>query len=270
MSIEIEDGRAWFFEIRSCGEPPETPVYLVLRWILEQLHLGCAQLQRDESGDAVTLTLGKDAAPSFPEPIVERAIEYDRRRQSALDFARVFAQAREEGIEPRHVDLAETLRITATENAYMNTEFHYAFELVEVLQRIREKTFVFSSPPIKGPLPPPVTRLLGEATRAYLFRLNRSCVALCRSLLEAVLEDRLDGASVLEERLRTKRGELECMINVGFKQALFTKGEMAQAHAVRKSGNSALHGDEPSDDEAWGVLLDTRRLIERLATSRGV
>src|SRR5262245_48498842 len=150
MDIEIEGDTAWIFDIRSCGELPDAPLYLVLRWILQQLHFGSWQLEIDAAGDAVTLVIGKDAAISFDKPVADTAVQYAQARQRAVILARLFATGREEGVEPEHAALAEQVRVSATENGYMNTEFHYAFHLTGILERIRDHTFVFSSPPIKA------------------------------------------------------------------------------------------------------------------------
>jgi hypothetical protein len=267
VSIEIDENGAWMFKGRSCGHLPNAALHEVLRWALQQLHFGCWRLESDKAGEAVTLVLGKNAAIPFAEPIIDTAIEHERRRDWALDFAGIFAAAREEGIEPDYLEGAEIARFSATENAYMNTEFYYAFAFVDLLRRIREKTFIFANLPIKGPLPETVSKLLGEATRAYLFKLNRSSVSLCRALLEATLRDRVDMTELLQERFETKKGELECLINLGVR-TLGADG-LEKAHRIRKAGNDAMHGKEPSDNEAWAVLLDVREILEQLlATSK--
>jgi hypothetical protein len=158
--------------------------------------------------------------------------------------------------------MAETARLSASENAYMNTDFYYAFELADILHRIREKTFLLVNVPLRGKLPEPVSKLMGEATRAYLFRLNRSCVSLCGGLLEAALREQVDASELLQERFGTKKGELECLVNLGVK----TLGSRAleRAHGIRRARNDAMHGTEPSDDAAWATLLDTREILEQL------
>src|SRR5262245_5034266 len=264
MTIEVQDGQAWIFDTRSCSELPEAPLHSVVRWVLQQLNYGCFLLEREEGGDAVTLILGKEAAIQFEDPALDTAIEHQRRRAFALSAARLFAQAREEGVEPKYADLAEQARLTAADAACMNTEFYYAFLLVDILERIRAKTFVFTCPPIKGILPQAVSRLLGEATRSYLFACTRSVVALCRAVLEASLEAVVEPGRVLQERFNTKKGELECLINVAIRDGILTSAAGQLAHRTRRSGNSALHGDAPSDDESWATLLDTRHIVEEL------
>jgi hypothetical protein len=268
VSIEVDDNGVWIFEVRSCGELPDAPLDDVLRWALQQLHFGCWRLETDDKGKNVTLVLGKDAAMVFPEPVVETAIEHKRRRDLALNFAGLFAQYREQGIEPAFEEMAETARVTASENAYMNTDFYYAFELAGILGRIRENTFLFRNLPLRGRLPEPVSRLMGEATRAYLFKLNRSCVSLCRALLEAALKERVDRTellqAMLQDRFGKKQGRLECLINLGMRS--LGRDVLEKAHRIRMAGNDAMHDTEPSDDQAWAVLLDTREVLERLLT----
>ena len=77
-------------------------------------------------------------------------------RLGSVAYAGIFARAREEGIEPSGAELAETIRMTATEGAYTNTELHYTLELLDILARIRAHSFVFTSPPIKGVMSPNV------------------------------------------------------------------------------------------------------------------
>jgi len=266
MGIEIDGESVWMFETRSCGELPSTPLHSMLRWILEQLNFGCWRVATDSSGDGVSLILGKPEDDPWQNGrlsvSVDGAIEAFNNRKLAVNIAGLFAKAREEGIEPEYSDLTEQARMTATDAGYMNTEFHYAFELVDILQSIRANTFVFTSPPIKGIASPEVVTLLREATRAYLFRLRRSCVSLCRALVEAALRDRIESTKLLNERWQSKKGELECLITLGKRHGILTTELCQRAHIIRRIGNKALHGTEPTDTETWSVLLDTRALVE--------
>ena len=254
------------FESRSCRELPDAPLGQVLRWVVEQLHFGWWRLETNETGENVSLFVGKAAAFQLPEPVMDLAVEHKRRRNLALNFAGLFAQYREEGVEPSAEEMTEVARLTATENAYMNTDFYYALELTHVLERIREKTFLLANVPMRGQLPEDVLKLMGEATRAYLFKLNRSCVSLCRALLEASLDDLVEKSELLSQRWRTKKGELECLIDLGV--APLGPRALATAHRIRKAGNDAMHGDGPPDETAWGVLLDTRELLANLMSKR--
>ena len=100
----------------------------------------------------------------------EEAIKEVTQRHLAVNFAGVLATARERGVEPEHADLVEKAKLLATVNAKMNTDFHYAYELVNILERISHRTFVFDAPPIIGRADPQTMDLLQEATRCYPVR----------------------------------------------------------------------------------------------------
>src|SRR5207245_7402617 len=133
-----------------------------------------------------------------------------------------------------------------------------------VLERIASVSFVFEAPPIKTRAGPGVIALLKEATRAYLFGLGRSCVCVCRALLEAALREGVSEREVLQERLDTKRGDLECLIGLAVKGGRLSNTLAEKAHTVRQAGNRALHGTNPSDHRAWDVLQDTRTIVSAL------
>jgi hypothetical protein len=253
FGVEVVDHRVWGFVSPSCGDPSETPVNEVLRWILEQLNFGNCEYSQDGNGRVTSLTIGSDAADDADTVTVEEVADYVRSRLQAVNVAGVFARGREEGLRPEASNIAETVRMTATDAAYNNTEKHYAFEFFDILARIRASTFIFTSPPIHGTAAPAVVALLREA--------------LCRALLEAALRDRVNPSELLSERWRTKKGELECLINIGTRRRILTPKLSEQAHAIRKAGNQALHGKEPADAAAWGVLLDTRAVVEVLCSS---
>ena len=262
FTVEVVDGKIWGRVRRSSGDPAAAPINEVLRWIVEQLNFGNFASTPDRKGDNTSLVIGSAAAHDADGATVESVKADVQTRLRAVNFAGLFARAREEGIEPSTAPLSETIRMTATDAAYDNTELHYAFELLDILARIRAHSFVFASPPIKGIAPAAVVNLLREATRAYLFNLRRSCVSLCRALLEAALRQRVNPTELLNERFKSKKGELECLINVSARRGALTPKLCKQAHAVRQAGNNALHGHEPSDETAWAVLVDTREIVE--------
>jgi hypothetical protein len=260
--VATVEGKVWAFLRPSCEDPGEAPLHEVLWWVLEQLNLGNWHVTCDHNGRGTSLIIGLSAAADADDTSVEEVADNTRRRLFVLNIVGLFAKGREEGVEPQYSDTAEEVRMTATDAAYTNTEFHYAFELVNVLQRIRENSFVFTAPPIKSIAGSDVVALVKEATRAYLFGLRRSCVSLCRALIEAALRERVDLGELLTERIQSKNGEVECLINVAARRRILTRKLSGLAHGIRIAGNRALHGAEPTDSEAWAVLLDTRAVVE--------
>lgn len=236
----------------------------MLRWMIEQLHLGNFADTLDDEGRLISLVLGSAAAPPIDDADLESIAQHVETRALAVNIAGLLAAAREEGIEPQHARLAKQVHEGVEEGAHDNTSFHYALELTEVLDRIRKVSFVFDSPPIKTRATPGVGLLLKEATRAYLFGLSRSCVCVCRALLEAGLRDIVSEKELSEERLRTKKGELECLISLARQRGGLSSALETKAHAIRRAGNRALHGTRPNDSLAWELLQDTRAIVTAL------
>jgi len=262
MSIEVNDDGAWVYRRRSCGELPHTPLHEVLEWILEQLQYGHFDRLVDNDGDCVALTLGRSARLFKADAAEDGA----QKRDWAVQLAGILARAREQGIEPDFVDLSERATVIAhgAPEARMNTEFHYAFEMVGLLRRIAASTFLFVAPPVMGVATPAVVDVLREATRCFLFGLARPSIAACRTCLEAMLEDCVQREQVLQERWQSKGGELECLINAASRSGQLSKDLTDAAHFVRRTGNVAAHGGPCSDESTWDVLVQTRRIAEHL------
>src|SRR5574341_778729 len=261
-TIEVLNGRAWA-RLSSSRAPGTARIPEVLRWLIEQLHLGNFDETVDDEGRLTGIVLGAPAAPPIDDATLKDIARQVETRALAVNVAGLFANAREEGVEPAHVALAKILRDTAQPEAHDNTAFHYALQLMDVLERIAKVTFVFESPPIKTRAAPGVIALLKEATRAYLFGLGRSCVCVCRALLEAALRGGVSEHELLQERFNSKKGELESLIGLATKRRRLSSKLAQKAHAIRQAGNRALHGINPSDDLAWDVLQDTRTIVSR-------
>ena len=259
-TIQIVDGRVWA-SMSTCGEPGTATVHQLLRWTLEQLNFGNCAAACDERGHITSMTFGAAVAPPLDSTTLEAVQQRVQDRVAAVSIAGVFAKAREEGVEQEHSALADRARDTAQKGTHDNTELYYALELEEILARIRDVSFVFEAPPIKSKAAPAIVALLREATRAYLFNLRRSSVSLCRALLEAALRDQVPEAELREERRKTEKGELECLIDIAARNGVLLSQLATQSHNVRKAGNKALHGSEPSDAVAWAVLLDVRAVV---------
>ena len=265
VNIEDVDGAVWSY-ITQLGQFPETPLHEVLLWILEQINLGNFRIETDSRQRNVSLVLGLDAAPSARDTTVELVAANTRKQLTCRDLAGWCAIAREQGVEPKGRNLVDELR-SAPNAADFYTDLWYAFAMVDILKRIREKTFVFSAPPILGEAPTDVIHLLGEATRAYLCHFNRASVALCRACVEALLKDRLKRKREdVRFEMQSGTGEVDALIRVAAKEGVLSNDMAEWAQAIRKSGNKALHAEGPSDDEAWQVLLWTRGIAEFLHT----
>jgi hypothetical protein len=261
---EFESG--WWSHPETIQPLPSAPLHAVLRWILHQLNSGGAEFRGDEDEPpAHTLVLGQEAAHCRSE---QAAIELGKNRTLAVNLAGLFAKARERGIEPDYGDLAEMVRRTATDAGRINTDFHYAFELVDILERISKISFVFDAPLIASRAAPHTLDLLQEATRCYLFGLHRACVAACRIALEDSLKQRVPTHELLQERMQAKLGErdgeLKVMIDAATRIGILKPDLRHKAHRIRLTGNAVLHTPGAKVEDPWQLLLDTRQIVEEL------
>ena len=79
-------------------------------------------------------------------------------------------------------------------------------------------------------------------------------------MIEATLAERVDRTELLNERFKSKR-----LINVAVRRGLLTAKSARQARATRQAGNSASHNKtEPTDEMTWGLLIDTRVVVEEV------
>ena len=264
-TIESVNGRAWAHRTVT-GKLAGAPVYLILRWLLEQLHLENAVAACDGEGNLTSLTLGAEAAPPWDSTSEEALKENIQRRVMNVASAGIFARAREAGIEQEYASMSDQVQelIKKGEGGHDNTDLHYAFELNTLLERIHNVTFVFEAPPIRSKAGLAVVTLLREATRAYLFELRRASVSLCRALLEAMLREAVPADELRALRTSPRRGDLELLIQAALDSGRLDRSLNGPAHEVRKAGNLALHGAEPDDAMAWKTLLDVRRIAAAL------
>ena len=259
MTVEDEERGQW--HLGEIDPLPQAPLHSVLRWILDHLNAGCATfITEGDDPSAHSVVLGQMGSSDAP---VEEAVKEVAERLLAVRVAGILATARERGVEPKHADLAEKATRLATENAKMNTDFHYAYQLVDILERIGGKTFVFDAPPIVGRAEPQTMDLLQEATRCCLFGLHRACVAVCRTVLEDSLKQRVPRQSLIEERMqRGDVGDLERLINAAVRAGVLPPELRSKAHGVRRRANKVLHKADRDVADPWQLLLDTRTIVD--------
>jgi len=255
-------GQWWSKSDDPIGGLPDTPLHQVLRWVLKQVHRGNVMREAEANGEFQTLVIGHRAAP---ECAFDEWVSHERNRDLALMVAKMFANAREGGTTPDLQDTSEELRFVADDNGIMNTELHYALELMDILAKIRTRTFELITLPLIGKASPDLVLLIREATRCHLFGLHKACAALCRAALEKALSERVPADEVNARRAKQPdSGLLECMIDAAGKTLLDAR-LVGFAHTVRSKGNDVMHGrsaDQTAD--SFLVLTDTRLLIERL------
>ena len=82
--------------------------------------------------------------------------------------------------------------------------------------------------------------------------------------MEAALRSVVQPDRLLEERWKTKCGEIESLINVAARDGLLSEPLRDAAHLVRQAGNDAVHGKDISMEGSWKIIQFTRRIVEQV------
>jgi len=263
--VEPTDGGFWTYDegCRSAGRLPTTPFSAILRWIVRQIVYGHCVEHVDEAGDVIALTIGQLAPSDLPS--VEAAAEAAGKALLGLNIVRVLAEGREKGTSAKTCDAESSMWQKATPSAHRRLEFHYALLFCELLGRTSKKLKTLEMLPILESAPQSTRDYLAEATRCYLLKLDRACVALCRACLEETLKSVL--TEVMQQQLRDeislrKKGEMQALIDVCARAGLLGSHKKA-AHDIREAGNQVLHLKQTAPDSgmAASVLKKTRTVI---------
>ena len=107
---------------------------------------------------------------------------------------------------------------------------------------------------------------LEEAYECFQYGFYQACIAMCRSVLEYSLKERL---KVLEVPLRVdymrRGGELAAIIKQAEEIKLLSSGLARNAHEIRERGNSVLHRRSAATrDLCWNTLQKMRHILARL------
>ena len=255
LHVEKTASGVWTRLQRSPGRLPETPLFQLLNWILEQLNFGNFESEEGENGDVVTLIIGKGGARPFES--LDKAAEAAQRRLLAVDISGVLAGCRESGITPKHAYISKLATQRASGWFLRNTEFHYAFELTKVLARLNKKTFKLEAPPIAGLAPPSVVSYLKESTRCWLYGFHGACVSLCR----ACLEETLKAATPIPI---LNASQLDLLIDEARQKQVLDDCLAEVAHSIRKKANKFLHGHAIAEEESRETLDNIRSVVEQV------
>lgn len=259
----------YYAEHRTAGRLPETPFHETLVWLVEQISLGNFAASRDEHGEEVTVAIGKGAA--YPAASEKQAAEEAGAQVLALSIAGLVAEAHEKGYSPSQEELQRRIWTEGTPSAFRRMEMHYALELARLLGRISKKLPGLEQLPLVENAPETTRAHIAEATRCYLLRLDRACIALCRACLEDTLKKTLtpamerDWRNLMAENTRQFRrpNQMHALIEVCANHGIL-KTHKRSAHDVREAGNTVLHLAQPANkqkDFAGEVLKKTRTIV---------
>lgn len=271
IGVEPYKGGFWSYYQRSAGQLPMTPLHDILKWILQQINLGHFDLKPDASGDIVTIVIGQEAPAAAAD--LQEAAQDSYKLHLALNIAGLIADAREKGSTPRTLELEERAWSEANENALRRIEIHYGMELCRLLGRISKKLRVLELLPLVDNAPEPTKDYIAEATRCYLLRLDKACIALCRACLEETLKSVLTPEMKNAWREEINRNKsisqspnpMKALIDVCDRYGILGK-HVTDAHYIRDKGNKVLHMQpnlEGDDKDPAGKALQKTRSILR-------
>jgi len=172
-----------------------------------------------------------------------------------------------EGEDKYPIDMSEQL--LGDENCLM--DFHSCFDLTGFYIRSIKVGPIISSSHISKS----VSDYFLEIRKTYAFEQYRSCIALCRSLLEMSLYDKLKKKKLLTSNnstvihMRDYMDEsLIRLIDIARRNRVLTTILRDKSHDIRKIANKILHAKEEnpalSERDALKVIHDTMEVIEYL------
>jgi len=266
FKVEPTNGGYWAFEDILQEDLPDTPLHQLLRWIVQQINMGHYLIEKDRAGRAVSLILGREVGVSAGSR--DERVRDVRRRFLAVNIMGVLARAREGGIEPRFANLARQVaaRGSAPGGGWgrLNTDLHYAFELIEILSRVHHRSWALSALPILGRTSDAVRSQLREASRCHLFALHAAAIALCRACLEETLVGLIPPKEVEEQRRASRPhrrdgppGKLVLLIEAAVRLSILGREAGEAADMLRVLGNKAMH-------EKRVAAKDSQEAIEKL------
>jgi hypothetical protein len=141
---------------------------------------------------------------------------------------------------------------------------HYSRYFLREVPKIVKRAVKLEPLFIRKPIAERVEIYVREATRAYLFGLFQASIALARSAIEESLKGHLRaGAPMLAQS-----DELLALLRAAALSKLLDSSLLQSAHDVRKAANAVLHGTRCGDQDAFDVLIKTRKVLDALHSGR--
>lgn len=140
----------------------------------------------------------------------------------------------------------------------------YARELSKLYSRIvrRDESLRILSTSVEAPSV--VAAYVVEASRCYVYGHFLAALVLCRSAMEAAVEDRLRTLGLTKEVSEIREDRLLSLLDLAKQRGLLDVVLWRQAGDIRKLANRALHGKPPSEEECKSAHDLTRGVLEHL------
>jgi hypothetical protein len=139
---------------------------------------------------------------------------------------------------------------------------YFSRELVTRLEQIVERASTLDPVELKV-TSTHVKNLFRQAHETYLYGFDVACIALCRSLTEQALKDRLSVPPNAYMKLLGKPGE-DSLINRAESNKLLEERELISAKNVARSANDVMHNISYLRRTAQDVLDATRIVLSKL------
>jgi hypothetical protein len=133
---------------------------------------------------------------------------------------------------------------------------YYSYQLVTRLEQIAERASALDPIQLKV-ASDPVKDLFQAAHEVYLYGFDVACIALCRSLIDHALKDRLSVPP-------NERPALRSLIDRARRAKLLDEPGRHHAEEVEEAGNKAMHNLSNLRRTAGEVLACTRRVLNKL------
>jgi hypothetical protein len=142
---------------------------------------------------------------------------------------------------------------------------YYAEELKDLFPGMIRRAESLRVLPASQAAPPEADGYLLEASRCFVYGHLLAALFLCRSALEAALQERLKGRGYGDHLIKVQASKLKAMLELAHEDGLLDDVLFAQATTIRKASNAAIHGHGiPRDLDCRDYYVQTRGIIQHL------
>lgn len=144
----------------------------------------------------------------------------------------------------------------------------YSREMMALFPRIVHRAEMLRILKVSKKAPGNVVRYLQEGSRCYIYGHFLASLVLCRSAIEAAVEDRLRQMGHGEELDHIEEHKMWSLLEMAREKGLLGKRWYRDADSVRSLGNRAAHaetvGKIPKENECKQAFDLTRKILEHL------
>lgn len=134
----------------------------------------------------------------------------------------------------------------------------YAYQFVDKLQYIVSRALRIREVFAKKNVSEEIKTICKEAYLCFIQGYHVASIALCRSIVEVLLK----------ERLNVEIGELGKLNDIAYDRGIYSKGTWDRINQIRRRGNEILHeiakGKSPSEYDNLKILRFTQEILQTL------